>query len=880
MDKRIWAAWLLGVLVLAGCGGGHDAVLPQPQGAVATTALGAPQAATAPPGAQITPAQLMDWAEKTYPALFPAAGKTDGTSAPYTYRYYPATRNYIGVSTGAAAVDIYLYGEISGWSIARVGALADFICTVSPDACEIRRLSVSQFGSGGIQMAGGQAFCAADLRDCTREYAMNASVALTAAPASGWRLHHWSGCDTVAGANCTVAVGADRTVHPVFERTTPLTLKPDVVQLQSTTMSQLVSNQGGVLIFGNAASQIATLTAGKVIYSTVGEGLLRRVTSVISLAGGSYIVDTTDASLADLIAQGTLILDGRTGSPQHASLPPQFAGAQADLALTDAQGDGLSGKLALDLQPELSWDFDAQGITEFKFAVNPNLALSELQFRLKEGLFNRSKSYPFTPPTPFVVGPVVVTLTGEIEAALTASIKVGVELNGQMNAAGALGTHYLRSTGWRGIGDVTLAGSFRPGPQRAHASGELDGSVGVKAGLKLYGTAGPALVIGGFVKAEASDTVSAEEACLRWTVTGGLRAKAQGEVALLAYTLAKYEANLLEISKKLFDDSAGLCEDKEAPTTPLGLVASALSPTQVGLTWQRATDKVGVTEYALLRDGRGIGKVGATSYIDTHVQPDTEYCYTVAALDKAGNRSPDSAAACVRTPPRDTQPPGTTDGLTATPLSTTSIQLSWTAAAGGAAGYVVAQDGRIVAQVGVPATGTRVVRLRPGTRYCFVVAAIDGAGNFGAVSAPACATTLTAAAWTMKIKCDVQSDYVVENDVDLDVANDSSVSVVGNAIDYGGTPMAYQLFGTYSTSAATLSGRINWTFAGSSSVRLDEFDVRFASADTGDVTMRQVQVTGCTADIRFIRKGTPARAPMAAAARPPSTGAALFQASE
>ncbi|MBI5278765.1 MAG: YHYH protein [Burkholderiales bacterium] len=119
-----WAALGMALLVLSACGGGGD---DEPPALHRAAAQAAPEALTAD--------QLMDWAESQYASLFPVAGKTSGYLAPYTYRYYPQTGNYLGVSTGAADVAIYLYGNISGWQIFRVGALADYTCTVLPANC-------------------------------------------------------------------------------------------------------------------------------------------------------------------------------------------------------------------------------------------------------------------------------------------------------------------------------------------------------------------------------------------------------------------------------------------------------------------------------------------------------------------------------------------------------------------------------------------------------------------------------------------------------------------------------------------------------------------------------------------------------------------------
>ncbi|GAB7036948.1 MULTISPECIES: PQQ-dependent sugar dehydrogenase [Catenuloplanes] len=88
------------------------------------------------------------------------------------------------------------------------------------------------------------------------------------------------------------------------------------------------------------------------------------------------------------------------------------------------------------------------------------------------------------------------------------------------------------------------------------------------------------------------------------------------------------------------------CEaDREAPTTPGGLSATATGTT-VALSWAAATDDVAVTAYVVHRDGEPVGTVTgsaanppATSFTDSGLRPRTGYRYTVLARDAQGNAS-------------------------------------------------------------------------------------------------------------------------------------------------------------------------------------------------------------------------------------------------
>ncbi|MFD7877622.1 carbohydrate binding domain-containing protein [Streptomyces sp. NPDC059766] len=100
------------------------------------------------------------------------------------------------------------------------------------------------------------------------------------------------------------------------------------------------------------------------------------------------------------------------------------------------------------------------------------------------------------------------------------------------------------------------------------------------------------------------------------------------------------------------DPCAAQAPDTQAPTTPIGVTASAVN-TSVVVSWNPASDDTAVTKYQLTRTGGTKGAVvtdvGSTVYSDTGLEEKTAYTYTVKAVDAAGNTSPASAAATVTT---------------------------------------------------------------------------------------------------------------------------------------------------------------------------------------------------------------------------------------
>jgi chitodextrinase len=98
--------------------------------------------------------------------------------------------------------------------------------------------------------------------------------------------------------------------------------------------------------------------------------------------------------------------------------------------------------------------------------------------------------------------------------------------------------------------------------------------------------------------------------------------------------------------------------DTTPPSVPTGLTASAVSSSQINLSWAASSDNVGVSGYRIYRGGTQIATTTATFYTNTGLSPSTTYSYAVAAFDAAGNLSAQSSPASATTPAApDTTPP-------------------------------------------------------------------------------------------------------------------------------------------------------------------------------------------------------------------------------
>src|SRR6185503_11808571 len=131
--------------------------------------------------------------------------------------------------------------------------------------------------------------------------------------------------------------------------------------------------------------------------------------------------------------------------------------------------------------------------------------------------------------------------------------------------------------------------------------------------------------------------------------------------------------------------------DATPPTDPSNLQASAVSSTQIDLSWQASTDTSGINLYRIERcQGSSCGNFvevatvpgNQTTFSNTSLGASTSYTYRVRAEDAAPahnlSQYSNLASATTSNPP-DTTAPTDPSGLQATAVSSTRIDLSWTA---------------------------------------------------------------------------------------------------------------------------------------------------------------------------------------------------------
>ena len=189
--------------------------------------------------------------------------------------------------------------------------------------------------------------------------------------------------------------------------------------------------------------------------------------------------------------------------------------------------------------------------------------------------------------------------------------------------------------------------------------------------------------------------------------------------------------------------TATAVSDTEAPTVPTNLTAANTTQSTTDLSWTASTDNVAVSGYDVLQGGAVIASVSGTTtnYQVTGLSPNTTYAYSVVAKDASNNESAASNVVNVTTDAPDTSAPSVPTSLTASGVTATSANLSWTASTDnvGVASYDVLRDGAVIGNS--TNTSFAVTGLTAETQYSFTVTAKDAAGNTSAVSNTTTITT-------------------------------------------------------------------------------------------------------------------------------------------
>ena len=767
-------------------------------------------------------------------------------------------------------------------------------------------LTLSVFGEGTVHIVGGHDLQCDVPQLCRAFVPQDTDIVLKALPMAGYAIDNWTGCNSASDDECTVVTDQDKLVSVDFLSTAPLQLKDNVVMFDADRVDRIEDfdiNTG--LMVMSADEDISDLYIGAVIVSNVIDSnrgfdtyFLRRIRDIQKLPGGVGYIRTIEATLEDLIASGSLSMESsslRLADVTSSELPEgvRWTGPAPGRSALGQKGGGfhqpkelivggpgnelcypsksqaqfcVTGSVDLTIDPTFKLNVGFTGLKEFKIAVkiipSANLTVTtyaEVEFVKKEIELPFQFTFGAIPVGPVVITPEVepkleITVTAGVN--LTATAKVGVTLEG--------GAHYRKNHGWSPIG--TFDPHFTSNiPERNFSGGtaSVEASFLAEFKAKMYKLAGPKVTAGPYVGVEAFTLSPPSECTWNWHWYYGVKAGFGGELKILRWGW-EYEATLINIQRLI--GPKRVCEADADPPSIVDssdLEFSNVSDNSLTLKWPPSKDDRGDVWYGIRRCAFDTCKVVAfvkePILHDTGLYADVSHCYKVIAHDKAGNSAEPVGLNCVRTTPRDTEPPSVPGGVRLEVLSPSKISMSWDASTDNVflARYVVfewPESGYPTAVADTNARWREITGLNPDTEYCFVVSAVDEAGNSSDFSDMVCATTseASAAAWRFLIACSGR-DYIFEEPFDLVEDREVSViSITAEGNDYDGTPLTYALTGTYTSQDMMIRDvRIDWSFEGGFR-RVDTFVADLSTDDTGDIRMEQLQVNkGCDAVIRF-----------------------------
>jgi len=311
----------------------------------------------------------------------------------------------------------------------------------------------------------------------------------------------------------------------------------------------------GTLVFDRSTSLLATLASDDVLVSDVTAaapyGFLRTVVDVRE-DGGRVIVTTAEASLEDVIVEGTIavrraitgddvgqvetLLDGvhasvnRSMDVTRASLDDYLISLTFERAVIDDDVTNvvLAGGLGIDLDFDLLVDYGTlSGLREFRFLIETRQRSEVTLTSSVSGAFDGRVDVlrvPLQTQTVFV-GPVPVVLTYDLFLSLAASGELEAELvvGAAQTAEARLGASYVKNRSpseWRGIAEVDAGFEALVNPVLT-VDAQARGAVATRASLLVYGLAGPHVGLDAFAEVEArvpGDPI--------WNLYGGIVARA------------------------------------------------------------------------------------------------------------------------------------------------------------------------------------------------------------------------------------------------------------------------------------------------------------------------------------------------------------------
>jgi chitodextrinase len=284
--------------------------------------------------------------------------------------------------------------------------------------------------------------------------------------------------------------------------------------------------------------------------------------------------------------------------------------------------------------------------------------------------------------------------------------------------------------------------------------------------------------------------------------------------------------------------------DTEAPSVPTGLAASAVSGTQVNLSWNAATDNVGVTGYYVYLNDQPLATTTTTSFSHTGLTAGTTYNYRVSAYDAVPNHSAWTATVSATPALADTQAPTVPTGLAASAVSGTQVNLSWNASTDnvGVTGYYVYLNDQPLATT--TTTSFSHTGLTAGSTYNYRVSAYDAMPNHSAWTAVVSATTPVPDTQAPTVPTGLKASAVSGTQVNLTWnASSDNVGVTGYRVYLNDQPLATTTTTSFSHTGLTAGSTYNYRVSAYDAVPNHSAWTASVSVQTSDTIAPVVGIT-------------------------------------
>ena len=307
-----------------------------------------------------------------------------------------------------------------------------------------------------------------------------------------------------------------------------------------------------------------------------------------------------------------------------------------------------------------------------------------------------------------------------------------------------------------------------------------------------------------------------------------------------------------------------------APSLPGNLAAVSPSSTEIDLSWIPSTETGGTIGDYLVERCLGatcsnfaqIGTSAATTYKDTGLTNGNTYNYRIRATDAASNLGPYSNQANATAATPDTQAPTAPSNLAGTGVSSSQINLSWTASTDnvGVTGYYIERcQGtgctlffRVAVSTGTTYSDTG---LAPNTIYDYRVRATDAAGNLSPYTSIVGASTLTTGAPSFTLSASPATLGVAPGSQGTSTITTTPINGFSNAISLSasGMPSGTTVSFNPSTIPTPGGGTSTMTFTVGSNTVVGTYPITVSATGGGVQQTSTVTLTVSTGIINYVQ---------------------------